>query len=205
MGRIRFGGGGPYGYGYGGGGGGGGIRTFRRRLKVYSPAFLEATGKGDLAVTIENGDKAVFRDGRTEAFDIVICATGYRLELPFIDPQHLNPHQGLPRLFLQALHPERDDLAVCGLIQPDSGQWGLTDLQAQLVARMALARQSAPRAAAWLYRQRQRPGDGIPRPRGIEYVDSPRHQFEIEHHSYRRRLEHLIQAIDRRLRRDGAC
>ena len=59
MGRIRFGGGGPYGYGYGGGGGGG-IRTFRRRLKVYSPAFLEATGKGDLAVTIENGDKAVF-------------------------------------------------------------------------------------------------------------------------------------------------
>ena len=53
--RIRFGG--PFGYG---GGGGGGVRSFRRRLKVYSPAFLEAIGKGDLAITVENGDKAVF-------------------------------------------------------------------------------------------------------------------------------------------------
>ena len=39
---------------------------------------------------------------------------------------------------------------------------------------------------------------------GIDYVDSPRHRFEVEHHSYARRLEHLIAATDRRLRRDGA-
>jgi len=69
---------------------------------------------------------------------------------------------------------------------------------------MALAMERSPRAAAFLHRWRGRPGDGIPRPAGIDYVDSPRHRFEVEHHSYARRLEHLIAATDRRLRRDGA-
>lgn len=151
-----------------------------------------------------DGDVATFADGVEEPFDVVICATGYRLSLPFIDGAHLHPVDGAPRLFLHMLHPTRDDIAVCGLIQPDSGQWGLTDLQGQLIARMALAADRSPRAAAFLHRRRRRPGDGIPRPAGIDYVDSPRHRFEVEHHAYRICLERLVAATDRRLRRDGA-
>ncbi|MFM8803130.1 MAG: flavin-containing monooxygenase, partial [Planctomycetia bacterium] len=143
------------------------------------------------------GDTAVFADGGREPFDVVICATGYKVTLPFIDPEQLcADHDGVPRLFLNLLHPARDDLAVVGLIQPDSGQWGLTDLQAQLVARMALAARDAPRASAWLYRQRQLP----PPARTIRYVDSPRHRLEVEHFSYARRIERLIAGMDRRLR-----
>ena len=151
-----------------------------------------------------DGDEVTFADGSHEAFDVVICATGYRLDLPFIAPDRLDAVDGEPRLFLHTLHRSRDDIAVCGLLQPDSGQWGLTDLQGQLLARMALARERSPRASAFLHRQRSRPGDGIPRPRGIAYVDSPRHRYEVEHHSYARRLRQLIVALDRRLRRDGA-
>jgi hypothetical protein len=88
-----------------------------------------------------------------------------------------------------------------GLIQPDSGQWGLTDLQARLVARMALAARSAPRASAWLYAERQRP----PRAGPIRYLASPRHALEVEHFSYRRELERLVAGMDRRLRRAGAA
>ena len=144
-----------------------------------------------------DGNAVVFADGRREVFDVVICATGYRLTLPFIDPEHLDADaEGVPRLFMNLLHPTRDDLAVVGLIQPDSGQWGLTDLQAKLVARMALAARQSPRAAAWLYRQRCRP----PSSGAVRYVDSPRHRLEVEHFSYRRALERLITAIDRRLR-----
>lgn len=150
------------------------------------------------------GNSATFADNAEETFDVVICATGYVLSLPFIDERFLHPVDGAPRLFLHTLHPTRDDIAVCGLIQPDSGQWGLTDLQGQLIARMALARQRSPRALAFLHRQRSRAGDGIPRPRGITYVASPRHRFEVEHHSYARRLERLVADTDRRLRRDGA-
>ena len=142
-----------------------------------------------------------FADGHREPFDVVICATGYRTTIPFIDPVHLETSDGVPRLFMHMLHPRRDDIAVVGLIQPDSGQWGLTDLQARVVARMALAARAAPRAAAWLHGQRQRPE---PAP-AIHYVASPRHRLEVEHHAYRRRLERLCAGLDRRLRRAGAA
>jgi hypothetical protein len=145
-----------------------------------------------------DGDHVVFVDGRREPFDIVICATGYKTVLPFVDGRHLGGEapDAVPRLFLNLLHPTRDDIAVVGLIQPDSGQWGLTDLQGRLVAAMAAAAQRAPRAAAWLYTQRQRP----PRGAAIHYVDSPRHRLEVEHFAYRRHLQRLIKGMERRLR-----
>ena len=144
------------------------------------------------------GHEVEFSDGLRAAFDVVICATGYRPTLPFIDARLLaaDAADGLPRLFLHLLHPVRDDIAVVGLIQPDSGQWGITDLQSRLVARMAVAARRAPPAAAWLYAARQRP---LHHP--IGYVASPRHALEVEHFSYRRRLERLIAGMDRRLRR----
>ena len=151
---------------------------------------------GDVAAFA--GAEVAFKDRSRATFDVVICATGYRIEHPFISPEHLASHGGLPGLFLNLLHPVHDDIAVVGLIQPDSGQWGITDVQSQLVARMALAARSGPRAAAWLYRQRQRP----PQPGPIRYVDSPRHRLEVEHYSYRCRLERLVRGMDRRLVRE---
>lgn len=151
---------------------------------------------GDVAAFDERS--VVFRDGRREDFDVVICATGYRTTLPFIDCRLLGADAtgGVPRLFMNLLHPSRDDVAVVGLIQPDSGQWGITDLQARLVAGMARAGRESPRAAGWLYARRQRPS----RPSPIRYVASPRHTLEVEHFSYRRELERLVAALDRRLR-----
>jgi len=145
-----------------------------------------------------DGRGVVFRDGRREDFDVVIAATGYQTTLPFIDCRLLGADQadGVPRLFMNLLHPGRDDIAVVGLIQPDSGQWGITDVQARLVAGMAAAARRAPKAAGWLYARRQRPAGQSP----IRYVASPRHALEVEHFSYRRELERLAAAVDRRLR-----
>jgi hypothetical protein len=153
---------------------------------------------GDIAAF--DGHGVVFRDGTREAFDVVIAATGYHISHPFLDARLLGGDacDATPRLFMNLLPRDRDDIAVVGLIQPDSGQWGITDLQAAVVARMAAAARSAPHAAAWLYRARQRPDPAAP----IRYVDSPRHALEVEHYSYRRRLERLINSLDRRLRRD---
>jgi len=153
---------------------------------------------GDVAAF--DGTAVVFRDGHREDFDVVICATGYQTTLPFIDCRLLGADagDGMPRLFMNLLHPRRDDIAVVGLIQPDSGQWGITDVQARLVAGMAAARRTSPRAAGWLYTRRQQPA----RPSPIRYVASPRHSLEVEHFSYRRELERLVAALERRLRRE---
>jgi hypothetical protein len=155
---------------------------------------------GDVAAF--EGPSVSFRDGSREQFDVVICATGYVTTLPFIDCRQLGADEpaGIPQLFLNLLHHTRDDIAVVGLIQPDSGQWGITDIQAQLVARMAVAACESPSAAAWLYARRQRPGLTS----RIRYLDSPRHALEVEHFSYRRELERIVAALDRRLRRSVA-
>jgi len=164
-------------------------------LSLIDTGQIEPTGD----VVRFDGRTVEFQGGRRAEIDLVICATGYRISHPFIDARHLAAREpeGVPDLSLHLFHRTRDDLAVVGLIQPDSGQWGITDLQATLVARMALAGRVSPRAAAWLYAIRQRPDP----PRSIRYLDTPRHALEVEHFSYRRRLERLIAAMDRRLRR----
>jgi len=58
---------------------------------------------GDVAAF--DGDTVVFTDGHREAFDVVICATGYRVALPFIDTRLLGADEPDG---LAALDRERD-------------------------------------------------------------------------------------------------
>lgn len=148
-------------------------------------------------VTAFEGRSVRFGDGSREEVDLIIAATGYQITFPGLDPALLNSTTGVPQLHLHLLHPTATDLAVVGMIQPDSGQWGITDLQAQVVSRMILADRQSQRARAWLARQRQRQ----PRLSPIAYLDSPRHVLEVEHFSYAQRLRRLIVGLDRRLRR----
>ncbi len=135
------------------------------------------------------GNRIRFVDGSEEEIDLILYATGFRISFPFIDTQHLNWHDGRPNLFLNVFHPERDDLFCAGLIQPDSGQWGLVDYQAQLITRYLRALEQNPRAAHRFARLKQ---SAASRPAGIAYLDSPRHRLEVEHYTYRRQIQHLL-------------
>jgi hypothetical protein len=135
------------------------------------------------------GDRVRFVDGSQESIDLVIYATGFRLSFPFIDNRHLNWRDGCPRLFLNVFHPQHDGLFVAGMIQPDSGAWGLVDLQSQLIACYLAAREREPSRAARFRRLAAAPRDLSG---GIRYVRSPRHALEVEHFGYRRQLEKLL-------------
>ena len=89
-----------------------------------------------------------FVDGSEEPIDVLVYATGFHISFPFIDRRHLNCCADRPELFLNVFHPEYDNLFVAGLIQPDSGQWGLVDYQAQLIARFIQACRNSPACAA---------------------------------------------------------
>ena len=136
------------------------------------------------------GDQVAFVDGSVETIDLIVYATGFRIVFPFMDTALLNWRDGYPNLYLNVFHPDYDNLFVVGLIQPDSGQWGLADLQAKLVARFIAAQSQRPdkanRFRAWK-RRGQESYSG-----GVTYKDSTRHYVEIEHHSYRKRLERII-------------
>ncbi|WP_428307031.1 flavin-containing monooxygenase [Lacipirellula sp.] len=156
-------------------------------------------GHGRLALRPDiarfNGSRVEFVDGSAAEIDLVVYATGYRVNIPFIDREQLNWQGDAPRLFMNVFHPERDDLFCIGLIQPDSGQFGLVDYQSQLVARYLQAIDRGSERAEEFRRLKaaELPDLGS----GVRYIQSPRHTLEVEHYSYRRRLQRLAKRLSR--------
>jgi hypothetical protein len=96
-------------------------------------------------------------------------------------------------LYLNVFHPQRDDLYFVGLIQPDSGQFGLVDYQSQLVA--AYVRGLDRNEPAAVRFQREKRENQMALDGGIRYVQSPRHLVEVAHYSYQRELQRRIKKL----------
>jgi hypothetical protein len=143
------------------------------------------------------GDRVQFADGSEEPVDVVVYATGYNVSFPYIDPAHLNWRDGRPGLYLNAFHPRRDNLFVVGLIQPNSGLWGLADYQARLMAAFLRARREDPDAAEWFRRTKSDPA--FDRGDGIRYLATSRHALEVEYFAYRENLKKLLARMERGL------
>ncbi len=158
---------------------------------------------GDLSIRpdVEQlcGDKVRFVDGSEESFDMIIYATGYHLSFPFMDDEELNWDAERPNFHLNVFHPEADDLFIIGMIQPDSGQWGLVDRQAQLVTRylQSLDQQTA---AGKHFKEHKKSGA---RKEPINYIRSKRHKVQIEYYSYRLELERQIRKLEKSLSKDS--
>ncbi|REK05545.1 MAG: monooxygenase [Planctomycetota bacterium] len=136
------------------------------------------------------GDRVRFSDGSAEAIDLIVYATGYKISFPFLDRQYLNWRDGKPQLYLNIFHPHYDNLFFVGLIQPDSGQFGLVDYQSQLVARFVRAiREEWPAVQAF---GRQKVEDAGTSVRNPHYLDTPRNLLEVEHYRYRKRMQKEI-------------
>jgi cation diffusion facilitator CzcD-associated flavoprotein CzcO len=157
---------------------------------IINSQLLYYVGHGRIRVKPDivelRGDRVAFADGSEETIDVIVYATGFEISFPFIDREQLNWRDGRPDLYLNIFHPRHERLLLAGLIQPDSGQWGLVDVQAQLISRY-LAALDQGHLAAKRFQSRVARGDGARR--RIDYIASPRHLLEVEHYSYRRRLE----------------
>jgi Flavin-binding monooxygenase-like len=139
------------------------------------------------------GPTVRFIDGSQEDIDLIVYATGYHISFPFIDRVHLNWQGDRPELLLNVFHPRHERLFVAGLIQPDSGLWGLVDDQAQLIARYLWSLDHAPERARWFDGLKAAPPPDLSS--GIGYVKSERHLLEVEHFSYGRRLQGLLKEL----------
>jgi glycine/D-amino acid oxidase-like deaminating enzyme len=134
-----------------------------------------------------------FTDGTSVHADLVVFATGYRTELPFLDPALLSAAEGVPPLYLNLFHPEFDDLFVLGLMQPSQGQWQLVDHQARAVAAFCWAVRNRPDRADRFRGVKRRPSPRLGGP--IKYVPSPRHRIELDHNTYRQRLRRIVRLL----------
>ncbi len=138
----------------------------------------------------------VTTEGEHWDVDLIICATGFKVHLPFIEqsPQQDLEQQLAKDLALHVFDVGRPGMYHIGLIQPNGGIWPLAELQSQLVTLWIQCQtrsdeQNDERATRWFTKQILRECQEVHR----RYVDSPRHLFEVDYFSYRDRLQQYIR------------
>ncbi len=148
-------------------------------------------GQGDITPVPDverfDGNTVHFKGGASADVDLIVFATGYRLVFPFLEERLLNRQNGRPSFYLHVFHPLYDSLFIAGMIQPDSGQFGLVHWQTAVAAGYARAALTGRPEAQPLRQRKASPGSDLRG--GVHYKDSPRHHLEVEHWSYRKTLE----------------
>lgn len=171
-------------------------KLFESHFIINSTLFYHL-GHGDLQakgdVREMKGDRVVFADGSEAAVDVIVYATGFKLDFPFLSQRDLDWDKASPRLGLNMFDARHRNLFFVGLFQTSTGNWPLMDFQSQLLARYLLARTEAPAKAEALERKLRVPER---RPNGgIRFARTDRHSIELEHFSYRQQLRKLMRGM----------
>src|SRR4051812_9644046 len=80
------------------------------------------------------GDRVRFTDGSEEPVDAIVWCTGYRVEIPFLDPALTGPDPKELPLYKRVLHLDVDDLFFVGLMQSTGSAFPIVERQSQLLA-----------------------------------------------------------------------
>ena len=86
------------------------------------------------AITELTGEGVRFNDGTHEALDAIVWCTGYRVELPFLDPSLVGPDARTLPLYKRIFHLDAPDLFFVGLMQSTGSAFPILERQAQILA-----------------------------------------------------------------------
>jgi cation diffusion facilitator CzcD-associated flavoprotein CzcO len=164
---------------------------------IVNSLVLFHAGHGDLRIKPDierfEGHTVRFKDGTSSDYDLVLAATGYKLHYPFIDQEHLNWRGAAPHLFLNAMHPVRDDVFVIGMVEASGLGWQGRHEQAELVARYIRGLADGSEAALKIKAEK---GAGFERlTGGMDYLDLPRMAYYVEKTTFRKTVNERIRAL----------
>jgi thioredoxin reductase len=129
-----------------------------------------------------DGELVRFGDGRSEPFDTVIWATGFRIAFPFFDASVIDWDTALPPpLYLKMMHQRIENVFFIGLFQPIGCIWRLADHQAQIAAAQIAGRLQRPTDIEKRIAKENRV-------RHWQFDAAPRHAVEVDYHDFRREL-----------------
>jgi cation diffusion facilitator CzcD-associated flavoprotein CzcO len=175
---------------------------------VMNSLVLHHIGHGDIRprgdVTAVNGQRVTFTNGEQADYDLILMATGYKLDYPFIARSELNwpEDAGAPRLYLNVFHPEHDDLFMLGMVEASGLGWQGRDEQADLVA-LYIRQLQAGSPAALALRQTIREQAGQRLDGGYQYLELERMAYYVHKDSYRKRIASHTTALRRELAEGG--
>ena len=124
---------------------------------------------------------------------MVLAATGYKLDYPFIDDGLLNWTGDAPHLYLNCMHPERDDLFVLGMVEASGLGWQGRHEQAEMVVRYIEGLRAGSSEAEAL--QKAKAGGFERATGGMEYIDLPRMAYYVVKATYRKAVGRWIRRL----------
>jgi cation diffusion facilitator CzcD-associated flavoprotein CzcO len=155
---------------------------------IMNTQLLHHLSHGDVVAKPDvarfDGTTVHFTDGTSEDFDLVLCATGYRWSIPYLDPSHLQWRGGRPDLYLNLFSRTDPSLYALGYMETNGGAYKLFDQMADLIARTIAARQSGRSAGI----DRLVAADRPDLTGGIHFVGSDRHATYVEISAYRKHM-----------------
>ncbi|WP_448809149.1 flavin-containing monooxygenase [Agromyces bauzanensis] len=169
---------------------------------IVNTLILNHLGQGDLRVVpdIDRFDGRTVHfvdehgaDGTSGDYDLVVLATGYRLDYPFVDRAHLDWTAAAPELYLNIFPRSFNGLFVLGMIEASGIGWQGRYEQAELIAAYLAAERRAPDAAS-----RFRAAAGRPWPDltgGYRYLGLDRMSYYVNKDAYRRTMKRMLRTL----------
>ena len=164
---------------------------------ILNTLVLHHAGHGDIKVRGDvarfAGDSVEFKDGSSQAYDLVVLATGYKLHYPFVDPEHLNWVGNGPELFLNIFTPRHRNLFVLGMLEAAGIGWQGRYLQAELVAQFARAQEEDPARADAFWDRVNGPRPDLSG--GYRYRQLERMPYYVNKDAYARAVREHLKAV----------
>jgi len=164
---------------------------------VVNSLVLYHAGHGDLSIRPDidrfDGKTVHFKDGTQTDYDMILAATGYKLDYPFIEDTLLNWQGNAPHLYLNCIHPERDDIFVLGMVEASGLGWQGRHEQAEMVVRYIKGLREGSEDARQL---QQTKAQGYERETGgMSYIDLPRMAYYVDKATYRKAVTRWIDKL----------
>jgi hypothetical protein len=166
---------------------------------IVNTMILNHLGQGDLRILPDvdrfDGRTVHFRDGSADDYDLIMLATGYTLDYPFVDREHLHWRGPAPRLFLNLFPASFNGLYVMGMIEASGIGWQGRYEQADLLAAYLAAVEHDPSRAA-RFRARV---TGAPWPDltgGYRYLGLDRMAYYVNKDAYRGAVRREKSALE---------
>lgn len=157
---------------------------------LHHLAHGDISAKPDIARLDATG--VVFADGSREDIDLILLATGYEYQLPYLDAKLFEWKGGRPQLYLNIMHRTIDSLYVMGFIEFADAAYRRFDEMAQVIVADIHARETGINRDLMLS---LRQGDETDLRGGKHYLDSPRHANYVDAETYVR----VLMALRHRL------
>ncbi|MCC2616178.1 NAD(P)-binding domain-containing protein [Aestuariibacter halophilus] len=173
---------------------------------VINSLALHHMGHGDIQprgdIQSVDGKTVTFSDGSQADYDLILQATGYKLDFPFIDKQTLNWGEHAPDLYLNIFHPHHDNLFVMGMIEATGLGWQGRADQAELVALYLKAQQQNNQSLLnWFNQQRQ--ANHLDTSGGMDYLPLARMAYYVQKDAYLEALHSRISHLKQELQHAG--